>query len=133
MHAAAALSGPLLTLAFAAALVAIALGGSGGLQLEQITGSRSGSTSAPACCARPASWPALPARRPWGFATLALFAAFTVLTGLSIGWAIVPSGAWVEVNRTLSGFAVMATGDRARAPGARPLARAARRRPARAR
>ncbi len=107
---ASALSGPLLTLAFAAALVAIALAGSGGLQLEQETRVEIWVDIAAGLLCAAGVLAALPARRPWGFVTLGLFAALTVLTGLSIGWAIAPSGAWIEVNRTLSGFAVMATG-----------------------
>jgi len=105
-----ALSGPLLTVAFAAAVVAIALGGNGGLQLEQITRVEIWVDIGAGLLCAAGVLAALPARRPWGFATLALFAAFTVLTGLSIGWAIVPADAWIEVNRTLSGFAVMASG-----------------------
>ena len=41
---------------------------------------------------------------------LAAFAGLAVLTGLSITWAIDPSGAWIEANRTLTLFAAFAAG-----------------------
>jgi tetratricopeptide (TPR) repeat protein len=49
-------------------------------------------------------------RRMWGGLTLALMAALVVVTALSISWAVEPSEAWQEANRTLSYLAVMAAG-----------------------
>ncbi len=49
-------------------------------------------------------------RRAWGAGTLALMAAFAVLTGVSIVWAIQPSTAWIEANRTITAFAMLASG-----------------------
>lgn len=47
-----------------------------------------------------------PAGRPWGLVTLALFAALTALTAVSIAWSVQPDGSWLEANRTLSYLAV---------------------------
>jgi hypothetical protein len=41
-------------------------------------------------------------RRWWGGLTVACFAALAALTALSITWAIQPSDAWLEANRTVS-------------------------------
>jgi hypothetical protein len=38
----------------------------------------------------------------WGGVTLALFAAVTVLTALSIAWSVQPDNSWLEADRTLS-------------------------------
>ena len=38
----------------------------------------------------------------WGGVTLALFAAVTVFTALSIAWSVQPDNSWLEANRTLS-------------------------------
>jgi drug/metabolite transporter superfamily protein YnfA len=45
-----------------------------------------------------------------GGAVLAAFAGLTVLTGLSITWAVQPDDAWLETNRTLAYLACLAGG-----------------------
>jgi hypothetical protein len=49
-------------------------------------------------------------RRWWGGLTVAVFAVLAGLTALSITWAIQPSDAWLETNRTISYVAVVAGG-----------------------
>ncbi len=103
-------TGPLLTLAFAGALIAVALSAGGGLQLQPLTRTMIAIDLAAGALCVAAILVGRPVRKAWGSGTLTLFAAFAVLTGLSITWAIQPSGAWVEANRTLSAFAAMAGG-----------------------
>ncbi|MEA2392965.1 MAG: hypothetical protein QOJ82_856 [Solirubrobacteraceae bacterium] len=103
-------AGPLATVAFAAVLVAVALEGGGGLQLGPVTRVElavdvlAGGLTAGAVVAGGH------ARRMWGAVTLALMAGLVVLTALSIGWAVQPSDAWIEANRTLSYLATMGAG-----------------------
>jgi hypothetical protein len=49
-------------------------------------------------------------RRWWGGVSIALFAVLAVLTALSITWAIQPSDAWLEANRTFAYLMVFAAG-----------------------
>lgn len=49
-------------------------------------------------------------RRLWGAWTLGAFAILAGLTALSILWAVEPSDAWLEANRTLAYVAVVAAG-----------------------
>ena len=103
-------SGPLITLALAAALTVAALEAQGGLKLGQLTAvSIALDLACGAICAL-AILGAHPARRPWGAGSLALLALLAVITGLSITWAIAPDAAWVETNRTLTWLLVFATG-----------------------
>lgn len=101
---------PLLTIALGAAFAALALGAQGGLQLQPVTTAQIVlNLLAGALCAT-ALLAGRRGRRAWGAGTLTLMAAFTILTGLSIIWAIQPSVAWVETNRTVTALFVFATG-----------------------
>jgi hypothetical protein len=97
------------TLGFGALLAAVALGGSGGLQLGPLTTVE----IALDILAGVAGCAALllgPPRRLYGGVTLALFAVLVVFTAVSIMWAVDPDDAWVEANRTLAWFAAFALG-----------------------
>jgi O-Antigen ligase len=101
---------PLATVAFGVVLAAIALEGGGGLQLGPLTKVElaidvgAGGLTAAAIVVGGQT------RRLWGGVTLALMGLLTALTALSIVWAVEPSGAWVEANRTLSYLATMVAG-----------------------
>jgi tetratricopeptide (TPR) repeat protein len=101
---------PLATLAFGAVLTAIALQGGGGLQLGPLTKVElevdivAGGLVAAAIVAGGHT------RRLWGGLTLALMGALVAVTALSVTWAVDPSGAWQEANRTLAYLATMAGG-----------------------
>jgi tetratricopeptide (TPR) repeat protein len=101
---------PVATLAFAAVFAAIAFEGGGGLQLGPLTKVEmavdvvAGGLGAAAVVAGGYT------RRLWGGLTLVLMAALVVVTALSISWAVEPSEAWQEANRTLSYLATMAAG-----------------------
>jgi tetratricopeptide (TPR) repeat protein len=109
-HRRPSLTGPLLTLAIGAALVAVALGADGGLQLAPLTTTLIVLDLACGLIVAAAILAGERPRRLWGLVTLALFGALAVLTGVSIIWAIEPSTAWVEANRTLTLMAVFAAG-----------------------
>lgn len=47
-----------------------------------------------------------PSGRPWGLASLVLFAGVAVLTAVSVTWSVQPDNSWLEANRTLSYLAV---------------------------
>ncbi|HEY2768928.1 MAG TPA: O-antigen ligase family protein [Solirubrobacteraceae bacterium] len=47
-----------------------------------------------------------PRARRWGAATLGLFAAFTVLTAVSITWSVAPDQSWLSANQIASYLAV---------------------------
>ncbi|QEC46278.1 hypothetical protein FSW04_00920 [Baekduia soli] len=49
-------------------------------------------------------------RRWWGAASVVLFAVLAIVTALSITWALQPSDAWLEANRTVAWMAVFASG-----------------------
>jgi tetratricopeptide (TPR) repeat protein len=101
---------PLATVAFGAILAAIALEGGGGLQLGPVTKVElaidvvAGGLTAAAIVVGGQT------RRLWGAVTLSLMALLVAVTALSILWAVEPSGAWVEANRTLSYLATMVAG-----------------------
>ena len=101
---------PLATLAFGAVLAAIALEGSGGLQLGPVTRVElaidvvAGGLTAAAIVVGGHT------RRLWGALTLTLMGLLVAVTAASITWAVEPSGAWVEANRTLSYLAAMVAG-----------------------
>ncbi len=101
---------PLATLAFGAVLTVLALQGGGGLQLGPLTKVEleveivAGGLVAAAIVAGGHT------RRFWGGVTLALMAALVGVTALSITWAVDPSAAWQEANRTLAYLATMASG-----------------------
>jgi hypothetical protein len=99
----------LLAWGLGALLAAVALGAGGGLQpgpttvVEIVLVLVAGVASALALLAT--------AGRPLhGGGTLAAFAGLTVLTGLSITWAVQPDDAWLETNRTLAYLACLAAG-----------------------
>jgi len=101
---------PLATVAFGAVLAAIALQGGGGLQLGPLTKVELAVDAAAGGLAAAAIVVGGHTRRWWGAVTLTLMAALVALTALSIVWAVEPSGAWIEANRTLSYLATMAAG-----------------------
>jgi hypothetical protein len=98
----------LVALLLAALLVAVAFVGRGGSALPRTTAVEIGLTLvsaaalAVALLARPAQ------RRPWGGATLLLFAALAVWTALSIAWSVQPADSWEAANLTLAYLAVFA-------------------------
>jgi O-Antigen ligase len=101
---------PLATVAFGAILAAIALQGGGGLQLGPLTRVELAVDAAAGGLTAAAIVVGGHTRRLWGALTLTLMAALVALTALSITWAVEPSGAWVEADRTLSYLATMAAG-----------------------
>ena len=104
------LAGPALTLALAAVLVAAALEAQGGLKLGPLTTVLVGLNLAAGLLCAVALLAGGAARRPWGAASLALFALLALLTGLSTTWAITPDASWIETNRTLTWLLVFASG-----------------------
>ena len=101
---------PLLTIALGAGMAAVALGAKGGLQLQPVTTTEIVLNLLAGVLCAAALIAGRTGRRPWGAGTLALMAAFAVFPGVSIVWAIQPSVAWVEANRTITAFAVLASG-----------------------
>ena len=101
---------PLATIAFAAVFAAIALEGGGGLQLGPLTKVEMVVDVVAGVLVAAAIVVGGYTRRMWGGMTLALMAALVVVTALSISWAVEPSEAWQEANRTLSYLATMAAG-----------------------
>ena len=101
---------PLATVAFGAVLAAIALEGGGGLQLGPLTKVEIAVDVVAGLLVAAAIVVGGYTRRMWGGLTLALMAALVVVTALSISWAVEPSAAWQEANRTLSYLATMAGG-----------------------
>jgi O-Antigen ligase/Tetratricopeptide repeat len=101
---------PLATVAFGVVLAAIALQGGGGLQLGPLTKVELAVDAAAGGLAAAAIVVGGHTRRLWGAVTLTLMAALVAVTALSITWAVEPSGAWVEADRTLSYLATMAAG-----------------------
>jgi O-antigen ligase/polysaccharide polymerase Wzy-like membrane protein/tetratricopeptide repeat protein len=101
---------PLATVAFAAVFAAIALEGGGGLQLGPLTKVEIAVDVVAGLLVAAAIVVGGYTRRMWGGLTLALMAALVVVTALSISWAVEPSAAWQEANRTLSYLATMAGG-----------------------
>jgi hypothetical protein len=101
---------PIAAIAFAAVLAAIALEGGGGLQLGPLTKVETAVDVIAGVLVAAAIVVGGYTRRLWGGLTLALMAALVVVTALSISWAVEPSEAWQEANRTLSYLATMAAG-----------------------
>jgi tetratricopeptide (TPR) repeat protein len=100
----------LTTVAVGAILAAIALEANGGLQLGPLTRYEIGVDLGAGILAAAAVVAGGHTRRLWGSVTLGCFAALTVVTALSIDWAVEPSDAWIEANRTLSYLAVFGAG-----------------------
>jgi hypothetical protein len=101
---------PLATLAFGAVLAAIALEGSGGLQLGPVTRVELAIDVAAGGLTAAAILVGGHTRRLWGALTLTLMGLLVAVTAASITWAVEPSGAWIEANRTLSYLATMVAG-----------------------
>ncbi len=101
---------PLATLAFGAVLTAVALEGGGGLQLGPLTKVELAVDVAAGGLVAAAIIVGGHTRRLWGAVTLGLMGALVVLTALSISWAVEPSAAWEEANRTLAYLATLASG-----------------------
>jgi hypothetical protein len=101
---------PLATLAFGAVLAAVALEGSGGLQLGPVTKVELAIDVVAGGLTAAAILVGGHARRLWGALTLTLMGVLVAVTAASITWAVEPSGAWVEANRTLSYLATMVAG-----------------------
>jgi O-antigen ligase/polysaccharide polymerase Wzy-like membrane protein/tetratricopeptide repeat protein len=101
---------PLATLAFGAVLAAIALEGSGGLQLGPVTKVELAIDVVAGGLAAAAIVVGGHTRRLWGALTLTLMGLLVAVTAASITWAVEPSGAWIEANRTLSYLATMVAG-----------------------
>jgi hypothetical protein len=100
----------LLTLAFAAIFCSLSFHASGGLQLKTLThvevflialGGILGALSLLASAS---------ARKPWGLASIGFFTLLVFITGASIVWAIDPSVAWLETNRTFALLAAFVIG-----------------------
>ena len=92
-------------------------------------GPRSASCSPARRCARSRSLLPRPPRTPGalrGGWALAAFALLAVFTALSITWSLMPNDSWLEANRTLAYFAVLAGGLALGRLRARALERAAR-------
>ena len=105
-------TGPALALAVAALLIgAVAIAG-GGLQLrtltlvEVIVDVLAGAV----CVAALVLDPGEQALGTWARVAVAAFAGLVALTGLSLVWAIDPSGAWIEANRSFTLFSTFAAG-----------------------
>lgn len=102
-------AGPATGLAVGALLTAIAFAANGGLRLGETTTVEMalllicGTLAAVAVLATPDRG------RWWGMGAAGLFLLFAGWTMLSITWAVQPSDAWVEANRTLTYVAVFAT------------------------
>jgi hypothetical protein len=101
---------PLATLAFGAVLAAVALEGSGGLQLGPVTKVEMAIDVVAGGLTAAAILVGGHTRRLWGALTLTLMGVLVAVTAASITWAVEPSGAWVEANRTLSYLATMVAG-----------------------
>jgi hypothetical protein len=95
--------------ALTAALTAVALRGGGGLSLSSTTKVEMALDVVGGLLAVLAAL-AAGVRRLWGGVTIALFAALAILTAVSITWAVQPSDALLEANRTFSYLMVFAGG-----------------------
>jgi hypothetical protein len=104
-------SGPelLFGLALAAALTAVGLRGGGGLALGPTTKVEMTLDVVGAVLAALAVL-AASGRRWWGAVSVGWFAVLAGVTALSITWAIQPSDAWLEANRTVAWLAVFTSG-----------------------
>jgi hypothetical protein len=104
------LPGLFLGLALAAGLAGAAFGGAGGIRLEDAVPVELGITAAGTGLAAAAVFTGRGPVRAYGMVTLALLAALTVWTALSIVWSVQPSDTWIEANRALSYLAAFAGG-----------------------
>jgi hypothetical protein len=91
------------------ALAAVALRGGGGLALGSTTKVEMACDTVGGVLAALAGL-AVSRRRLWGGVTIACFAALTLITALSITWAVQPSDALLETHRTFSYLMVFAGG-----------------------
>jgi len=96
--------------ALTAVLAAIGLRGGGGLSLGPTTSVEIALDLVAGVLAALAILTVAPPRRWWGGVTVALFAVLAGVTALSITWAVQPSDAWLEANRTVAWLAVFAAG-----------------------
>ncbi|MGZ4277226.1 MAG: O-antigen ligase family protein [Solirubrobacteraceae bacterium] len=97
-------------IALGVVLAAIALEGGGGLQLSPLTDVEIGVDLLAGLLAAAAVIAGGHTRRLWGGLTLAAFGLLALVTALSIIWAVEPSSAWVEANRTLAFMATAIAG-----------------------
>jgi len=102
-------AGAAATVSLGAILAAVALEGTGGLQLGPLTTVEIG-LEVLAGVAGVAALLAAPTRRLYGGVALALFGLLLLFTAASVIWAVDPDDAWVEANRTLAWFAAFALG-----------------------
>ncbi len=100
----------LLTTGLAAIICAVAFVADGGLQVDRTTPAELGLVLGGGVAVCGALLLAPRRERIWGIGPLALLLALAVLTALSITWAVSPSEAWIETNRTLAYVAVFAAG-----------------------
>ena len=98
------------TIALGFVLAAIALKGGGGLQLKPLTEVEMVVDVLAGLLAAAAVLAGGHTRRLWGGLTLAAFGVLLLVTALSIIWAVEPSAAWIEANRTASFLAVVVAG-----------------------
>jgi tetratricopeptide (TPR) repeat protein len=100
----------LTTLAIGAVLAAIALEANGGLQLGPLTRVEIAVDLGAGALGAAAVLAGGHTRRLWGVVVLACMGALVALTALSIAWALEPSDAWIEANRTLAYLAMLGAG-----------------------
>lgn len=101
-------SDALVTLALAALLVAVSLGGRSGSVLSRATTVELIVTLLGAIAVAVAILIRPPQQRLWGGVTLLLFATLAVWTALSIAWSVQPSDSWEAANLTFAYLAVFA-------------------------
>ena len=106
----AALGRVLLTLAFAALFSSIVFHSSGGLQLATLTDVEVALDAIAGLLVMAAVLAASPQSKPWGVVSVACFGLLAFVTGCSILWAINPSTAWIETNRTIALFSAFMIG-----------------------
>ncbi len=100
----------LLTLAFAALFSAVGFHASGGLQLETLTQVEVALIALAGVLGSLAILAGATGRKPWGLVSVGCFALLLLITGASISWAIDPSLAWSETNRTFALLAAFVIG-----------------------
>ena len=99
---------PLLTSGLAAIICAIAFSADGGLQIGRTTPAEIGLIAGGGLAVAGSLLLAPRREKLWGIGPLALLAALSALTALSIAWAANPSDTWLEANRTFAYLAVFA-------------------------
>ncbi len=100
----------LLTLAFAALFSAAGFHAAGGLQLETLTHVEVALIALAGVLGSLAILAGATGRKPWGLVSVGCFALLLFITGASISWAIDPSLAWSETNRTFALLAAFVIG-----------------------